>query len=737
MSIILTSLNGAGGYKSSIDDGLTWITRTPSISPATNQVPFSNGKLWYIYTGTKYFTSIDGITWSTYTSPLSDLSSSSTSLHWGEGKFLSLDTTNNISRYSTNFSTWQQSTMTGLPTSGFTVTTGSYSNNTWVCVGNYYNSDLGANYPRIYTSANSVDWVLSASLDSNYESASVKLIKTAAGWFLYSPTSVSVATSTNGTTWTSTLTSGFPIGFGPHSISYNGSIFVAIAADYFNIRRIYSSTNGIDWTERLTGLYANSKVAWNNSVFCACTSAGYATTSPDGITWTTRGLSGTQSYLAAGPAVSSLLGDTPITFLISSSLSYYSANHTLFGNSYINILPSSTLVLVGAQHFLTGNSTISFNIDSLLSTLLRHDIVGSSSIYFNINSSKITTPRLVTVSDSFSLSSTLVYYELTKIVEQISLFDNNSSRSNIKLLISDYINIVDKILITLKISISESIFLASTLSSIIKRIETITSILSVKETISTTGSLSNIIVSLITILGEIDRRTLASITDAILISSTISSLYKSISLLLDSIVLVDSNIGKSIQILSVVDSILINSSVLSNSLFRSNIFDSFVISIPTIEGSDKYLAYLFSPETSGISNYNNYNFDSCTKFNSKYLFSNSTGLYEYGGDLDDLSAITSHLETVAYDFGSSNLKQVPAVYLGLSSSGSTIMKVKVDGKAEVIYKLNKKTSNLQTQKVEIGKGLIGRYFQFELITEAPDFSIESIEFYPLELKRKI
>ncbi len=61
----------------------------------------------------------------------------------------------------------------------------------------------------------------------------------------------------------------------------------------------------------------------------------------------------------------------------------------------------------------------------------------------------------------------------------------------------------------------------------------------------------------------------------------------------------------------------------------------------------------------------------------------------------------------------------------------------VDGRKEAVYKLNKRTDNLQTQKFPLSKGLIGRYFQFELVTNANTFNLESIEFYPLIIKRKL
>lgn len=329
------------------------------------------------------------------------------------------------------------------------------------------------------------------------------------------------------------------------------------------------------------------------------------------------------------------------------------------------------------------------------------------------------------------------YSQLTNIVEQIVIALNTNQTVNIKSLVTDYLTILDSILLRFNGTLSDSLIVASTLTAIISRIDILTESLSALDTTSTRGVLADQLISLIGILEEIGYRYVDSVSETILITSTISSLYNSLNTIVDSILLIGSSDGGHTQKPKIVEVITLNPIVSSSSLFNTDLLDSFVVSVPTAKGSDKYLAYLLSPETNSISNYDNYNFDGCTKFDGKYLFYNSTGLYEYGGQLDDNALIRSKIKTVAYGYDSSNLKQIPSVYLGLNSSGATYLKVSVDGKGEVTYKLNKKTDGLQTQKIDIGKGLIGRYFQFEVITDAPDFNMESIEFFPIELKRKL
>lgn len=242
--------------------------------------------------------------------------------------------------------------------------------------------------------------------------------------------------------------------------------------------------------------------------------------------------------------------------------------------------------------------------------------------------------------------------------------------------------------------------------------------------------------SLLTI-DSITTSALGTVSETIEFNLLLSSIRNSISELLEVIVSNDYISEGSIFILPLEEFLSIDSDYSIQSILQALLSDELLLVLPDISGSSNYFTYAFSPETSSTSSYTNYNFDGCCVFNSKYLFFDKSGIHEYGGNFDNGVPIQSEISTSALMYTTSNLKSVPSVYLGVVNSDTVILKVRTDGRGEFTYKLNKHTADLQTQKVSIGKGVIGRYFQFDLITSAEEFNLNSIEFLPLVLKRKI
>ena len=339
------------------------------------------------------------------------------------------------------------------------------------------------------------------------------------------------------------------------------------------------------------------------------------------------------------------------------------------------------------------------------------------------------------VSETLTLSSSALSIRLQVILDTLKLSSSFNSSYSTEILVSEYFSLITSALLLFSNSITENIVTTSTLSSILTKVEKIIELIKTSTDINTKALLLNSLIDLIPIIAELGN--VDHINESFALSSVISSILKSYNSIIESLILSTSETENTLVIISLSDNLLSHDGLITTSNLKSILSDRFIISIPTSSGQETYLSYLLSPETNSVSTFSNYNFDGCTSFGDKYLFYNSSGLFEYGGTSDDGALIQSKIQTVAYDFGTSNLKQIPVVYLGLTSTGSTFMKVRVDGRGECLYKLNKSTDGLRTQKVAIGKGLIGRYFQFELITTSSDFHMESIEFFPVQLKRKL
>lgn len=182
--------------------------------------------------------------------------------------------------------------------------------------------------------------------------------------------------------------------------------------------------------------------------------------------------------------------------------------------------------------------------------------------------------------------------------------------------------------------------------------------------------------------------------------------------------------------------------VISESQSISSVFSSIVdelISLSVGTGRDlEYLAYLLSTETQSVSTYTNYNFVGSCVFNDSPLFINKDGLFKYGGDTDNNENIDASVVTAALSFGTAHLKRVLNVYLGLTNSNHLVLKASADGLTTAYYEITRPTKNLETQRIKLGKGLVGRYWQFELITQDnTDFELESLDFLPISLSRRI
>lgn len=338
--------------------------------------------------------------------------------------------------------------------------------------------------------------------------------------------------------------------------------------------------------------------------------------------------------------------------------------------------------------------------------------------------------------DSITIPTSINNTLLLNILESLLIDKLIPTSFNVKNSLEDTFRLSELLSATFKEVIPDILSAYDATGEVLYKIERVLDLITKLEDVNSNVNYSSTIIDLISIFDDLLKRMGADVIEAMILTESIALLYSLHSLILESQGYTDTSSASYVNILSLSDSLSTLDSSNSLAILKALSEDSFIIELPK-DTTGTYLAYLLSPETNSVSTYNNYNFNGCTKFNYKYLFYNKTGLYEYGGSTDNGSSIRSEIETVAFNFQTSNLKQVPSIYLGVDSTDKVILKVRVDGKAEVLYQLNKFTNNLMTQKIDIGKGLIGRYFQFELITEASEFNMESIEFYPLEIRRKL
>lgn len=129
-----------------------------------------------------------------------------------------------------------------------------------------------------------------------------------------------------------------------------------------------------------------------------------------------------------------------------------------------------------------------------------------------------------------------------------------------------------------------------------------------------------------------------------------------------------------------------------------------------------YSTQVMNTRNSFMTEYTNHNFDSYAKIGADYYGVGPGGLVRIGEGLtDDGSDIQWLIRTGQMDDGSSVLKRLPEIVLGLRSTGEILVRVWKDDSTFADYTFPSiKTDTIHQHRVKPGKGMRSRYFMVEL-----------------------
>jgi hypothetical protein len=154
-------------------------------------------------------------------------------------------------------------------------------------------------------------------------------------------------------------------------------------------------------------------------------------------------------------------------------------------------------------------------------------------------------------------------------------------------------------------------------------------------------------------------------------------------------------------------------------------------SVPAFE--DVAEVWVIDTDTKAVSRYVDYAFNSFSQLDGRYIAAKSDGLYLLDEVSEDGPYFLVDLGTL--DFGSSALKHVPNVYLGVSARSDIYLRV-MDGAETYTYKARAVDVEQQTQRFDVGKGLRATHFDFVLVGNSAAELVD-VEFVVVATKRRI
>jgi hypothetical protein len=144
-----------------------------------------------------------------------------------------------------------------------------------------------------------------------------------------------------------------------------------------------------------------------------------------------------------------------------------------------------------------------------------------------------------------------------------------------------------------------------------------------------------------------------------------------------------------------------------------------------------------------VSEYDNYTFNSLAYGPAGMIGTSDEGIFSLDADDDAGADIDAEMTSMMLDFATSRQKRLSAAWVGYSSTGELVMKVRaVDMNEQVEYCfVGRNVGDApapRDNRFKLGKGLRSRYWQFELVNkDGADFEIDQVELYPIRLDRRV
>lgn len=172
-------------------------------------------------------------------------------------------------------------------------------------------------------------------------------------------------------------------------------------------------------------------------------------------------------------------------------------------------------------------------------------------------------------------------------------------------------------------------------------------------------------------------------------------------------------------------------------IYNQTVAEGLGISIGYLAPNGSFSAWAMNARTGAVTEYTNYEFNSFARIDNKYVGANETGLYELLGDDDAGTDIIGVLEGGFLQFGGTRLSRLRAAYIAVHGDDDQDMVLKIETHDGDTYTYTANMRSGRSSKVHMGKGQRSRYFAWTLTSTGQDFDLDSLEFVPVVMQRRV
>ena len=227
----------------------------------------------------------------------------------------------------------------------------------------------------------------------------------------------------------------------------------------------------------------------------------------------------------------------------------------------------------------------------------------------------------------------------------------------------------------------------------------------------------------------------ADVSEGISFEDVVGMIYRVVSLIDETVGFSESATGIGVMRVET-DEIFAAGEQVSMSAIYSAMVNEFVqLALVMPPAPNEHTAWAMNTKSGSVSEYTNFSFNSFAQRGNRYLAASDEGLFSLDGDNDDGEDIISLLKSGILQFNDTERATLDYAYVSMRGEGKLLLRISDEKGQQYTYVA--KAKPFAPAKFKLGRGLKSRYLSFELESVGQDFDLESIEFLPIKLKRRV
>lgn len=186
---------------------------------------------------------------------------------------------------------------------------------------------------------------------------------------------------------------------------------------------------------------------------------------------------------------------------------------------------------------------------------------------------------------------------------------------------------------------------------------------------------------------------------------------------------------------SLADGVDIEPTQIVNMLFNPTLVEGVEFEAGYLAPDGSFTTWVMNTRTAAVTEYHDYVFNSFASVGNRYIGASEDGLFELLGDDDDGESIVARIRGGFMQFGGPQLSRLKEAYIAVSGQGEFVLQIRTAD--DVVYNYRVSARDGRSTKFHMGKGQRSRYFAFELTSTGQDFELDTLEFVPLVVQRRV